>query len=230
MTVIRPKWKCPPVVRALITTRQTGNLATHVGDAAQALENRAQMTKAYSLPRDPIWLEQVHGNEVFIANEGPAPESPPVADAAFTTEYNRPLAVVVADCLPVLLASPDEVAVVHAGWKGLARGVIGRAVAKFRNREITAFLGPSIGRCHYEVDEAVKSSFDGVVGFSAGSDDGHYMMDLPAIARAQLADAGVYQVEASGICTQCDAQFFSHRRNAEQARFAAIIWRDGGIF
>ncbi len=230
MSVIRPNWKqAPREVRALITTRVTGNLATHVGDPEAALGNRARLAKAYSLPRDPVWLEQVHGNDVYVANEGPSPVSPPEADASFTAEYNRPLAVLVADCLPVLLASPDEVAVVHAGWRGLAKGVIGRTVAKFQNREICAWLGPSIGPCHYEVDEAVRSAFDGVVGFSSAG-PGHYMMDLPAIARAQLADAGVYKVDGSRVCTQCDGQFFSHRRNAEAARFAAIIWRDGGIF
>lgn len=231
MTVIRPRWKSPPVVRSLVTTRQTGNLATHVGDAEAAIANRARLVKAYSIPRDPVWLQQVHGNDVFVANEGPNPETPPVADAAFTREYNKPLAVLVADCLPVFLASADAIAVVHAGWKGLAKGVIGRAVARFPNRgDVVAWLGPSIGPCHYEVDEPVRSAFDGVVGFSRGRDADHYMMDLPAIARAQLHDAGVHQIEASRVCTQCDNQYFSHRRSAEPARFAAIIWRDGGIF
>lgn len=230
MTVIRPKWKTPAEVRTLVTTRLTGSLATHVGDAEAALANRDRLRRAYSLPRQPVWLNQQHGNQVFTASEGPDLERPPEADAAFTREYNRPLAVLVADCLPIFLASPDEIAVVHAGWRGLARGVIGRTVARFRNRDIVAWLGPAIGPCHYEVDTVVKSAFEGMAGFSRGRDDEHYMMNLWELARRQLAEVEIHRVEGGGVCTWCDPQFYSHRQDSSPGRFAAIIWRDGGIF
>lgn len=226
MSAIRPRWRCPSDVRALVTTRQTGNLATHVGDPAEAADNRQRLVEGFSLPREPAWLEQVHGNDIHVVSEGPGPDDPPVADAAYTAAYNRPLAVMVADCLPVLLASPEEVAIVHAGWRGLARGIIGRTVVGFRNRDIAAWLGPSIGPCHYEVDWPVRSAFDGAVGFSRGRDDDHFMMDLPAIARAQLTEAGVHKIEGARVCTYCDTQFFSHRRDPAEGRFAAILWRE----
>ncbi len=230
MTTIRPRWHPPRNVRSVITTRQTGNLATHVGSADAAIGHRQRLVKAESIPQDPLWLEQVHGSDIYVAGEGPVPSSPPVADAAYTTQFNRPLAVLVADCLPVLLASPDEVAVVHAGWRGLAKGIIGRTLARFRNREVEAFLGPAIGPCHYEVDGAVTSAFEGLAGFSRGRDDEHFMMDLWAIARLQLARAGVKDVAGGGVCTWCDPQFFSHRQDRVEARFAAVIWRDGSSF
>ena len=170
-----------------------------------------------------MWMQQVHGIDV---STGTGADDPPVADAAYTTTAGLPLTVMVADCLPVFISSTDgeEIGVAHAGWRGLAGGVLAALVGKFTRRELTAWLGPAIGPCHYEVDEVVRDQFPDDTGFLAGRDSSHWMMDLYAIARGQLADLGISRVEGGGFCTWCDDRLYSHRRD-DAGRIAALIWR-----
>ena len=234
-SLIRLAWGQPTNVQALVTTRFGGvsappygdlNLALHVADqAASVTENRLRLAALAELPAPPLWLQQVHGTEVLLADSNPLPE--PQADAAFTTESQRVLAIMVADCLPILLCSADgrEIAAVHAGWRGLAERIIEKAVGQFSSCGISAWLGPAIGPCHYEVDNLVRSRFDSDVGFLPGRDAGHWMLNLYAIARQQLAEAGVASIAGGEDCTFCDSRFYSYRRDGETGRFAALIWR-----
>lgn len=226
VAVVMPEWPAPDGVRALVTTRAFGNLSRkQAADLARADDNRRLVTEL-GLPGEPVWLNQVHGVDVVSATRDSPPED---ADAAITQEAHLPLVVMVADCLPVLLAtsSGEKIGVVHAGWRGLAAGIIGRAVNRLdADGGVIAWLGPAIGPCHYEVDEQVRSRFPADVGFTSGRDDRHWMMDLCAIARDQLGRAGVDSVFGGDFCTYCDDRFYSYRRNATADRFAAIIWKE----
>ena len=230
MSILQPQWHPSPRVRSLVTTRTCGNLARHVGNAGDALANRRRLAESSGWPSEPLWMEQVHGNRVV---EVSTPlEQPPRADAAYTRLVDQPLVVMVADCLPILLASrsAEEIAVVHAGWRGLACGVILEAVGRFGEADLVAWLGPAIGPCHYEVDRLVRQEFDDGTGFGVGRDTSHWMMDLYAIARRQLGLVGVTDVHGGGFCTWCDDRFYSHRRDGNQdaGRFAAVIWKSSG--
>lgn len=226
MKFVIPDWAVPDAVRAVVTTREFGNLARHAGDPAQVQHNRSRLVSELGLPRQPMWLNQVHGADVALAAGDSILRS---ADAAVTGEVAVPLVVMVADCLPVLLttSSGSQVGVVHAGWRGLASGIVEAAVRRFDPDDVViAWLGPAIGPCHYEVDDKVRSQFDDEAGFATGRDDRHWMMDLYTIARGQLASAGVSEVYGGGFCTCCDERFYSHRRDPDSGRFAAIIWKE----
>lgn len=224
---ILPDWDVAPRVTGFATTRLQGNLALHVGDPAIAAHNRQALADAAELPAEPFWLEQVHGNNVVIA--GADHVARPHADAAYTDKPDRPLVVMVGDCLPVFIATRDgeEIGVAHAGWRGLAAGVIDALLDKFRSQDVVAWLGPAIGPCHYEVDELVRGAFSSAAGFKTGRDDSHWMADLYVIARNQLAARGVSRVFGGGFCTWCDTRFFSHRGDAvsRSGRIAAVIWK-----
>ncbi|MDA0273214.1 MAG: peptidoglycan editing factor PgeF [Proteobacteria bacterium] len=215
-------------IGVLVTTQSCGNLATHVGDIPTALANRQLLRREFNIPAEPVWLSQVHGNGV-VNLSSPVVDGVVEADAAFTRVVDLPLVVMIADCLPIVLASigGDEVAVVHAGWKGLVNGVISRAVASFSG-DVVAWLGPAIGPCHYEVDLAVRQRFEDSGGFLRGTDEAHWMMDLYEIARVQLRQAGVRSITGGEACTYCDEKFFSHRRDPEAGRIALIAWIRSG--
>jgi YfiH family protein len=134
------------------------------------------------------------------------------------------LLVLVADCLPVALAGPGGVAMLHCGWRGLAAGIVGRGVAAVSAE--AAAIGPGIGRCCYEVGPEVLEAFEGL---GDGVADGR-MLDLAEVARRQLRGAGVEQVECAGLCTSCEPQlFFSHRRDGGRSgRQAGLAWRGAG--
>ncbi len=226
--MILADWRARPDIKAVVTTRLDGNLATHVGDPALARRNRARLAKTLSLPQAPVWMTQVHGTNVYVAPGDGARE--PEADAAFSAESDLPLVVLVADCLPIFLASDNgEIAVVHAGWRGLAANIIKKAVARFGTGNIIAWMGPAIGPCHYEVDAQVRDSFGGNNGFTRGRDPEHWFMDLQSIASDQLRKAGVRDISGVGFCTHCDARFYSHRENKAQGRMAAVIWRQKSL-
>lgn len=218
-------WPAPPNVATRVTTVLCGNLATHVGDRHEALANRQKLVASLHLPEEPLWLNQSHGNKVADAEREYV--EPPVADAAYTRLSGKPLAVMVADCVPILVASRsgEEIAVIHAGWRGLASGVIGEAIDRFSSDELIAWIGPHIGPCHYEVDAAVRGQFDARTGFLKGRDEHHWMMDLSMIAGERLRRAGVHEVSVAGACTFCDERFYSHRREPDVGRFAALVWR-----
>lgn len=236
---LRPDWPAPPTVRAVVTLRDGGassgpyaslNLATHVGDRPDAVAaNRARLANALQLPSQPCWLEQVHGNACVGAV--PAASTPPVADAAWTVTAGVVCAVLTADCLPILLCdrAGTSVAAVHAGWRGLANGIIPNAVNCLpASRGLIAWIGPGIGPLAYRVDDgfrerflALESGYDGA--FLRHPDGWH--CDLGAIATHQLRAAGVETVLRYSGCNHAEPQrFFSHRRDGMCGRFASLIW------
>ncbi len=239
---IRPRWPAPPGVAAAVTTRAGGvsrppfhsfNLAAHVGDDPAAVAaNRARLRAALGLPGEPAWLQQVHGREVAVLAETPL--APPAADAAVTSAPGVVCAVLTADCLPVLLCSRDggRVGAVHAGWRGLAAGVLEAAVAALDvpPADVLAWLGPAIGPSAFQVGPEVRAAFaDTDPGAAAAfvSDGGdRWRADLHALARRRLAACGVEQVFGGGLCTFSDpARFYSYRRDGTTGRMAALIWK-----
>ncbi len=241
--VIRPDWPAPPRVRALATTRAGGvsvgdfaslNLGDHVGDAPTAVAaNRARLHAALALPAEPLWLRQVHEVRVAdAAREGAGCE----ADAMIATAPGQICAVLTADCLPVIFCDEtgSHVAAAHAGWRGLAAGVLEATVAASAARGVApqsllAWIGPAIGAAAYEVGEDVRNAFlardpAAAAGFTANA-RGRWQLDLVAIARARLAAAGVSQVGGGELCTFSDpARFFSHRRDGRCGRQATLVW------
>jgi polyphenol oxidase len=231
-------------VRALCTTRQGGhslapyqtlNLGLHVGDDPAAVtENRGQLVQAANLPAMPHWLQQVHGIAVADLDvETPAV----VADAAIAVSANRICAVLSADCLPILIAALDgsAVAAAHAGWRGLAAGVVEATVAALRLRAakdmaFVAWLGPAIGPAHFEVGEEVRAQFvaqdsQAELAFVPNK-RGRWQCDLYQLARQRLTQVGIQSVAGGEYCTYDQpALFFSHRRANATGRMATLIWR-----
>lgn len=238
-----PHWDAPATVRAACTLRTGGasvapfeslNVAGHVGDEPAAVaENRRRIGSALSLPREPLWLAQVHGTRVADADAGTEADA---ADAAVSRQRGRVLAIQVADCLPVLFASHDGavVAAAHAGWRGLCAGVLEAAVAAMQvePRHIVAWLGPAIGKEHFEVGDEVRAAFlahdwraaDAFVGNARG----RWQCDLLRLARQRLAALGLGGVSAANLCTYAAGErCFSYRRDGRTGRMAALIWRSG---
>ena len=185
--------------------------------------------RAY-LPADPIWLRQVHG--VDVVNAAPGSAGTP-ADGSFTKQKNIVCAVMAADCMPVLLAHDEGevVAIAHAGWRGLAAGVIEATIAAMGvpAGRILAWLGPAIGPAAYEVGEEVRAAFldsdEGAAAAFAPTRAGHWRLDLYAVAKQRLASRGATRVFGGGLCTCSDAErFFSYRRDGASERMAAAIW------
>jgi YfiH family protein len=239
--LLRPEWPTPLAVRAAFTLRTGGvstgryaslNLGGHVGDASRAVaENRRRLAAELQLPAEPLWLSQVHGTAVLAADEWNG--APPQADAAVTRRPGCVLAVLVADCLPVLLARRDggAVAVAHAGWRGLAAGVIEAAIAALGagGEELLAWLGPAIGPAHFEVGEEVRAAFCRHDARAAeafvGNTRGRWQCDLPLLARQRLAALGVSGVHGGDRCTYRESEaFYSYRRDGATGRMAALIW------
>jgi polyphenol oxidase len=211
--VIRPDWPAHPRVRALVTTRDFGDLK----DEATRQKLRAQ------LPADPAWLKQVHGVQVVDLDRNPATEG----DAALTRNAGKVCAVQMADCLPVLFADEEGtmVAAAHAGWRGLAGGVLEATLdaTGVPRRELIAWLGPAIGPRVYEVGEEVRAAFRGYESAFQANRPGHWRLDLYAVARQKLA--GLKAVSGGGFCTYSDqGRFFSFRRDRAPERMAALIW------
>lgn len=248
--IIEADWTPPPGVHACVTTRSGGvsrppfdslNLATHVGDDASAVaENRARLRALLALPSEPLWLNQVHG--VVVADERTAAscsDECATADASYTDQPGVVLAVLTADCLSVAFASADgrELAVAHAGWRGLAAGVLESTLARFRAppESIQVWIGPSIGPLHFEVGAEVRSEFVASLpaaerAFVPTGVSGKYLADLPALARQRLARAGVAQIGGGDLCTvSLPDRFYSYRRDGGRTgRMATLIWRDVG--
>ncbi len=240
---ITPQWAAPAGVHAAFTLRTGGasaapfdtlNLGAHVGDdPLRVADNRRRVAEALALPCAPAWLQQVHGIVVHeIDGDGAAPRGP--ADAAFTRAGGRVCAIMVADCLPVLFASRDGAAVgaAHAGWRGLAAGVLEATVRAMGVPPggLVAWLGPSIGKQHYEVGAEVRDAFvapdpAAAEAFRPGRTD-RWWCDLPWLARRRLAACGIEAVAADGSCTFADRErFFSYRRDGQCGRMAALVWR-----
>jgi len=214
--MIEPDWPAPARVRALVTTRAMGDMAGAGRDSLKGL-----------VPGEPAWLTQVHGASVIDLDEKPVS---PKGDAAVTRSPRTVCVVGAADCMPVLLTdeSGSVVAAAHAGWRGLSAGVIEAAAGAMQvpAGKILAWLGPAIGPRAYEVGEDVRAAFSSHQdAFSAPTRPGHWMLDLYAVARARLRDAGVRSVYGGGFCTYSDpALFYSFRRDKTTERMAALIW------
>jgi YfiH family protein len=247
LALLVPDWAAPARVRAAFTLRAGGvstgsyaalNLGGHVGDEPPAVaENRRRVGAGLRLPAAPLWLSQVHGTTVVAADQLPLNEVAPQGDAALTRQPGRVLAVLVADCLPVLLARRDgaAVAVAHAGWRGLAAGVIESTVAALdcAGDELLAWLGPAIGPAHFEVGDEVRAAFcqhdrRAAEAFVANA-RGRWQCDLQLLARQRLSALGAHSIHGEPRCTyaQSDA-FYSFRRDGTTGRMAALIWLDGG--
>ena len=255
--VLQAQWPVPAKVHAFTTLRHgaggsrapfdtfnLGNrLAADGDDPATVDRNRAELVDRFELPSAPHWLRQVHGTQVlrFLASspakaEGGVEE--PVADAAVTSDAGVVLAILTADCLPVVFAAQDgsEIGAAHAGWRGLAGGVLENTVAAMRTpaAQLTAWLGPAAGPQAYEIGEEVFTAFveqdaQAASAFVA-TRAGHWRVDLYALARRRLAAIGIEHVQGGALCTISDPQrFFSHRRSTSEGsgrtgRMATVAW------
>lgn len=237
MTPILPDWPVPARVRSLMTTREGGvsgtpwaslNLGDHVGDdPAHVAANRARLRR--QLPAEPGWLTQVHSARVVEVGRDAAPE----ADAAFTRQAGVVCAVLTADCLPVLFCdrAGSVVAAAHAGWRGLAGGVLEATVDAMQvpPDEVLAWLGAAIGPQAFEVGDEVRQAFvaqhaEAAAAFAPHA-PGKWLADIYRLARIRLAQAGVQAVHGGARCTFTDAdRFFSYRRDGVTGRMASLIW------
>ncbi|MHB1942077.1 MAG: peptidoglycan editing factor PgeF [Acidiferrobacteraceae bacterium] len=238
---IAADWPAPASVRAGTTTRHGGtstgafsslNLAMHVGDRiGDVSENRARTRSLLTLPSEPLWLNQVHGTRVARAEHfDPAGE----ADAIIAEQSATVCAILTADCLPVLFCVDDgsQVAAAHAGWRGLAAGVLEHTVSALgcEPASLLVWLGPAIGPEIYRVGPEVRARFveadpSAAKAFHAAG-GGRYLADLCALARGRLLLAGVERVYGGSVCTFSDPErFFSYRRDGVCGRMASLIWR-----
>lgn len=235
---IIPDWPAPAAVRACVTTREGGvslapytslNLGNHVGDVpAHVAQNRARVRAA--LPTEPLWLKQTHGLQVANAAQAQAETE---ADASVARQPDQVCAVMTADCLPVLFCDQagTVVGAAHAGWRGLADGILEQTVAAMQvpPGQIMAWLGPAIGSDKFEVGEDVLAVFvadlpDALAAFQTIKPD-KWLADIYQLARLRLARLGVHQVYGGGLCTYTDAtRFYSYRRDGVTGRMASLIW------
>ena len=244
---IVPDWPALPRVRAVCTTRHGGhsvgpyssmNPADHVGDDPTAvLANRQTLQRVLQLPAEPCWLQQVHGTTVIDAAESLEDGMVPVADAACCSRPGVVCAVLTADCLPVLLCdrAGRQVAALHAGWRGLAAGVIEQTVAAMQRpgKALLAWLGPAIGAAAYQVGDEVREAFlkhdkQALAAFQADPEGG-WKADLYRLARQRLAEHDVTAVYGGDECSFTDAErFYSYRRDGVTGRMATLIWLQAG--
>lgn len=238
-------WALPRGVHAAFTTRHGGtsrapwdsfNVAAHVGDEAAAVTaNRAQLAAGLALPSPPGWLQQVHGIEVVDLDAPIAGAAPPTGDASVATASGRVCVIMVADCLPVLFASADgrHIGAAHAGWRGLAGGVLEATVRALGADPgtLTAWLGPAISREHFEVGADVRDAFlgqdPGAAAFFVPNPRGRWQADLVGLARRRLERLGIRSIAGGHWCTFADrSRFYSFRRDGGGGRMAALIWKD----
>jgi YfiH family protein len=238
---LQAEWPAPRNVRTASTLRIGGvsaapfdslNLGAHVGDAPDAVQsNRQRLRDALQLPAEPCWLNQVHGTAVIEAGVW---STPPAADACIARTAKQVCAVMTADCLPVLFCSRDgdRVPAAHAGWRGLADGVLESTISSLGlpGAELLAWLGPAIGPNVFEVGDEVRIAFTArdaaaAQAFRPSHRAGHWLADIYLLARQDLARQGVTAVYGGGLCTVSDEQrFFSYRRDGQTGRMASLIW------
>ncbi len=229
-------------------TFNLGNFRDAAGDdPAVVVRNRAELVARFGLPSWPHWLRQVHGTRVLrvdAAGQPPAAagrvaDDEPEADAAVTATPGVVLAILTADCLPVVFAARDgsELAAAHAGWTGLSAGMLEATLAAMRTpaRDVVAWIGPCAGPRRYEVGRNVFEAFTGpdprAGAAFAPTRDGHWLADLPTLARRRLVAAGMRSADIHGgeLCTISDPdRFFSHRRDGRSGRLATIAWLEPG--
>ena len=242
--VVVPDWPAPACVRVFTTTRtlpgnslppyEAFNLGLRSGEDESIVRgNRALLARAFALPSAPCWLRQVHG--VGVASFDAAASDEVEADAAVTSTPGVVLAIQTADCLPIFFCSDDgrEIAAVHAGWRGLAAGVIEACVDQLKtpSERLLAWLGPAIGAPSYEVSDEVRAAFvdrdSRAQKAFTPTRVGHWLCDLYTLARLRLSNAGIERSFGGGFDTFADARFYSYRRDgACSGRFASLIWID----
>jgi len=240
-TLIRPDWPASASVTACVTTRRGGystapydslNLGDHVGDDPESVQrNREHLANVLALPSAPKWLNQVHGTTVLNAAQI---EPGAKADASFSREAGVVCAIMTADCLPVFFSDDEgrEVAVAHAGWRGLAAGVLEATVDAMQTppARIMAWLGPAIGPEHFEVGDEVRAAFNredpAATQAFKSSPNGRWLADIYTLARLRLEQAGVKNISGGNLCTFSDASnFYSYRRDGHQSgRMVSLIW------
>jgi YfiH family protein len=245
------QWGAPEQIKTMITSRHGGfsqppfdslNLGSHVGDDPATVQKNREALKAV-LPNEPIWLNQVHGTQVIDADNKNDWSNVPSADASVTTTPGQVLVIMTADCLPVLLASKDGkvIGAAHAGWRGLAAGVIEQTVALMRTKqsnqsqtqsEILAYLGPAIGPHAFEVGSEVRDVFMAQNPLSAAcfeqlQEKGKYLADIYGLATLRLNALGIEQMEGGDECTLQNPDYFSYRRDQQTGRMGSFIWIEG---
>lgn len=239
MKTIIPNWPAPKNVKAFASTRVDGfsttpyqglNLGAHVGDDLSIVEkNRDWLAQQAKMPSAPIWLNQTHSTVVAQAS---APTKQVLdADGVFTSSSQVVCSAMTADCLPVLLTTTQgtQVAAVHAGWRGLANGIVENALELFSG-EVMAWLGPAIGPQAFEVGEDVLQAFvdfdsQAYQAFTPRDIEGKWLADMSKLATQRLNKLGVTQVFDSGLCTFQDKNdFYSYRRDGVTGRQATFIW------
>lgn len=241
---IEPQWPAASNVRAMSTIRRGGvsqppweslNLGVHVNDDLRHVaENRRRLKHLAGLPHEPQWLTQVHGCDVVDAS-GFHPSHSCEADALYSNRPESVCAVLTADCLPVLFVDPDgsEVAAAHAGWRGLAGGVLEQTVQRFAAapQTLLAWLGPAIGAASFEVGADVRDAFLEWSGECEAAfvehGEGRWLADIYLLARLRLRNSGVTAIYGGNYCTYSDVErFYSYRRDGETGRMATLIWFD----
>lgn len=241
--LIFPNWDVPDNVHAVMTTRHAPshsnndvarsaygdfNLATHVGDDLTHVQgNRHLLCDTLALPTSPIWLEQVHSNMIVKAETNSLNAK---ADASFSAEKNVVCVVMTADCLPVLICSADgqKIAAVHAGWRGLASGIITRSIDTLGTKDVVVWLGAAIGKHCFEVGDDVRDIFIEKsidYGTAFQSSESKWLTDIYQLARVELAQLGIFNVHGGEFCTMSDEnKFYSYRRDTNTGRMATLIW------
>ena len=253
MEWINPVWEAPSQIQSLISTRLGGvsqapydslNLGDHVNDVPEHVAHNRSVLRSH-LPTEPVWLKQVHGTIVSTPDQRRhIHQQDIVADAIVSSKPNEVLAIMTADCLPVLFCASDGsvVGAAHAGWRGLCSGVLEKTVNEMlalsphlKSQDILAYMGPAIGPSSYEVGDDVFQAFQ-VSSIKVSENDfvaipnkqGKYLANLYSLARARLMAAGMHRISGGQMCTYLDQQhFFSYRRDGITGRFASFIWISG---
>ena len=239
-------WPAPAHIHAGTTLRSGGfskppydqlNLGTHVHDEpSHVLANRERLVRDLKLPAEPVWLNQVHGNNIIqIDTQIDLELTDKVADGSYSKVANKVCVVMTADCLPLLMCDDEgtQVAAIHIGWQGFSKDIITAAIEKFTcpNEKIRAWLGPCISADYYEIDvpvyNAARKVFAGAEECFTETSVGHWLMDLKQLVSKQLTTLQVGNIYTSPDCTYSEqTRFFSHRRDGTTGRIASLIWID----
>lgn len=231
-------WPAPKNISALSTTRLAGfsqppfdsnNMGLGIGDNDQhVLQNRQQLIEQLQLPGVPQWLRQTHSTDCVVVEE----DANRNADSAVTRSYQHPLAILTADCLPIMLCNKqgNEIAAIHAGWRGLVQGVVENTLAKMKAnpQDLLAWIGPAICQKCYEVGDEVYHTFTNKYPLSKPAFKSHnakWLANLPHIAEVVLNSQGINAVYQSGLCTfEAESELYSYRRNSQTGRISTLIW------
>lgn len=231
-------WPAPNRICGLTTSRYPGfssppfnenNLGLHVGDQeCHVIANREALKKSLALPSHPQWLSQIHSTKAVVIEEDESRE----ADAAITRSKDTVLAIMTADCLPILLCNKEgtEIAAIHAGWRGLVNGVVENTLNKMLSSpaQLMAWIGPAICQSCFEVGIEVKEHYENRYDFAASAfkpQHNKWLANLPLLAEKILNNSGVLDVYQSNACTfEQKSDFFSYRRESQTGRIATLIW------